>query len=66
VLGNPTKFSRAEQHLQDFYKEEKEGYKVQSNSYKVNVIGMPQTTAELSDDISEEIDEEIHTDREQN
>lgn len=27
---------------------------------------MPQTTAELSDDISEEIDEEIHTDREQN
>jgi hypothetical protein len=34
VLGNPSsKYSKAEQHLNDFYKEEKEGFKVPQQKF---------------------------------
>ena len=52
--------------MKDFYKEEKDGYKVttQQKKFQVNVYGMPQANEEASDNISEEIDEEVQTDRE--
>ena len=67
--GVHDKYSKAEQHLQDFYKEEKEGYGLggskNSKKFQVQVYGMPQANAELDEDeISEEIEEEeINTDR---
>jgi len=65
VIGNPSsKYSKAEQHLNDFYKEEKEGFKVSQQKFQVNVYGMPRATEDNSDNISEEIDEEVVTDRE--
>ena len=35
--GSQDKFSKAEQHLQDFYKEEQEGFKVGNHQKKFQV-----------------------------
>ncbi len=67
------KFSAAQAALDDFEKEEQEGFKISnhpansaSNKFKVNVYGIPQAHEQQSDDIEEEdyIEEEIQTDRE--
>lgn len=69
------KFSKAEQYLKDVQTEEREGFKIGGqNKYQVNVYGIPQANAEISDrnddedgGISEEIiEEECNTDRDQN
>lgn len=63
------KFSAAQAALDEFDKEESEGFKIsnhpanQNSKFKVNVYGIPQAQEQESDIEEDLIEEEIHTDR---
>ena len=74
------KFDNAEKHLNDFYREENEGFKISSSKeksknkakqankagFKVNIQGMDRQDSLHDDDFDEEIiEEDIQTDRDE-
>ena len=77
VVGDSSnKFDDAEKHLQDFYKEENEGYKIggqndkaknaRKQGFKVNIQGVNRKDSLNDDEFDEEIiEEDIQTDRDE-